>query len=136
MKDGDARVIALHKRHYSRREYKDGRDHKRIVGPGARMVLLSQDCRELFIWRKFIDASGQQGLNCSIFRNEGNRLSSEVILEAEELARQRWPTERFYTYVNSKRIKSSNAGCCFKKAGWKVCGTTKGGLVILEKSVT
>lgn len=44
---------------------------------------MTVDCRALFAWRKFIDKSGQQGVNCSIFRNEGPELSSELIIEAD-----------------------------------------------------
>ncbi len=97
------------------------------------MVLMNGDCTALFVWRKFIDDSGQQGVNCAVFRNEGPVLSSTLILEAEQLAWGRWPGERLYTYVAPQSIRSTNPGCCFKAAGWRRCGQTKGGLVILEK---
>ena len=96
------------------------------------MVLLTNEADALFVWRKFIDDSGQQGVNCAVFRNEGPILSSLLILEAVKLAQIRWPMERLYTYVNPQKIKSTNPGYCFICAGWKVCGKTKGGLVILE----
>ena len=97
------------------------------------MVLITQQCDALFIWRKFISLDHQEGVNCAVFRNESKLLSSELILQAEELARMRWPTERFYTYVNGAKIRSSNPGYCFIKAGWRKCGLTKGGLIVLEK---
>ena len=141
VKDGDPRAYALMKNHYSFQSYKDGRrqnlsyrNRHLFVGPGQKMVLMTVDCRALFVWRKFIDKSGQQGINCAVFHNSGNELSSELIIEAEQLAWQRWPAERLYTYVNSKKIKSRNPGYCFKMAGWQVCGETKvNKLVILEK---
>ena len=69
-----------------------------------------------------------------IGRNEGQRLSSELILEAEALAWSKWPGERFYTYVDPRKIKSKNPGFCFLKAGWRKCGITKvNKLLILEK---
>lgn len=72
-------------------------------------------------------------LNCAVFRNENKKLlSSALIKEAVAIALKRWPGERLYTYVNAKKIKSSNPGYCFKAANWKYCGKTKGGLVILE----
>src|SRR5271157_5596767 len=92
--DGDVTGRWLVNRHYSARHYKDGRNTKRFVGPGYKMVLMTSDGKALFVWKKFIDASGQTGLNCSIFRNEGPYLSSSLILEAEQLAWQRWPGER------------------------------------------
>lgn len=139
--DGDPRGFDLMKRHYSFHPYTDGRrqdpsyrNRYKFVGPGERIVLLTVDCSALFVWKKFIDASGQKGINCAVFRNESNILSSTLILEAEQLAWTRWPNEqRLYTYVSPKRIRSINPGCCFKKAGWRVCGKTKNGLVILEK---
>ena len=97
------------------------------------MVLLTQENNALFVWKKFIDASGQQGVNCAVFRNEGTIKSSALIEEAVELAQRRWPGERLYTYVNAKKIRSTNPGYCFIKAGWKKYGLTKGGLVILER---
>lgn len=143
-RDGDPRVFALMQRHYSYREYADGRRRNpanpnrfQVVGPGEKMVLLTADCRALFIWRWFIDDSGQKGVCCAAFRNEGDELSSRLILEAEALAWRRWPGERLYTYVNPARVRSSNPGFCFLKAGWRRCGETKvKGLIILEKLPT
>jgi hypothetical protein len=135
VRDGDAVARGLIKRHYSYHHYRDNRSRALFVGPGEKMVLLIQDCSALFIWRKFISDDGQRGVNCAVFRNEGTHLSSMLILEAEQLAWQRWPGERLYTYVSPPDIKSVNPGYCFKRAGWRVCGKTKSrGLVILEKS--
>jgi hypothetical protein len=134
VKDGDASARSLFNRHYSRHFYADGRKPKLFVGPGSKMVLMTSDGTALFVWRKFISGDGQQGVNCAIFRNEGRILSSELILEAEKLAWQRWPNERLYTYVNPKSIKSNNPGYCFIKAGWMKIGITKvNKLIILEK---
>ena len=57
-----------------------------------------------------------------------------MILAAEQLAWERWPGERFYTYVNARKVVSCNPGYCFLVAGWRRCGITKRNrLVILEK---
>jgi hypothetical protein len=132
-KDGDKNALALYERHYSAYHYRDGRERKLFCGPGEKMVLLTDNNDALFVWRKFIDDSGQRGINCAVFRNEGGILSSLLIREAMNHAWRRWPGERFYTYVNQKKIRSINPGYCFLMAGWKKCGKTKGGLVILEK---
>ena len=132
VKDGNPIALELYLRHYSAKHYRDGRDRKLFVGPGEKLVLLTKDNKAVFVWRKFIDDSGQKGINCSIFRNEGSIKSSLLIQEAVEIARKRWTNERFYTYVNPKKIKSVNPGYCFKAAGWNYCGKTKGGLIILE----
>ena len=119
VKDGDPTARNIFSRHYSRYLYADGRKPKLFVGPGEKMVLLTTDGTALFVWRKFIDDSGQQGVNCAVFRNEGNILSSSLILEAEQIAWKRWPGERLYTYVAPKKIKSTNPGYCFLQARWK-----------------
>lgn len=134
VKDGDPAARSIFNRHYSRHWYADGRRPKLFVGPGEKLVLMTTDRKALFVWRKFISKDDQTGINCAIFRNESGHLSSDLIREAEAIAWERWPGERLYTYVNAKRIRSTNPGYCFKKAGWKTCGTTKRFcLVILEK---
>ena len=134
VRDGNPSAWVLFQRHYSKYHYKDGRNPRRFVGPGERIVLVTQDGLALFVWRKFIDASGQKGVNCSVFRNEGPVLSSRLILAAEKWAQARWPGERLYTYVNARKIKSTNPGYCFLMAGWEKCGITKTRkLIILEK---
>lgn len=132
VKDGNPIALDIYNRHYSARVYRDGRERKLFCGPGEKMVLLTVNNDALFVWRKFIDDSGQRGVNCAVFRNEGDVASSILIMEAVELARRRWPDERFYTYVNPKKIRSTNPGYCFRVAGWKKCGMTKGGLVVFE----
>lgn len=134
-RDGDAGARSVYDRHYSRIRYADGRQPKLFVGPGQKTVLITEDGKAIFVWRKFKDASGQSGVNCAVFRNEGSILSSLLILDAEEIAWKRWPGERLYTYVQSKSIRSTNPGSCFKHAGWRACGITKWNkLTILEKS--
>lgn len=89
-------------------------------------------CEAVFAWRKFIDDSGQRGVNCAVFRNESPHRSSDMIREAMSLAWQRWPGDRLFTMVNSAKIRSTNPGYCFLMAGWRKCGYTKGGLLVLE----
>jgi len=97
-------------------------------------VLITENGDALWVWRKYKSDDGQEGVNCAVFRNESDVLSSILILDAETVAASRWPGKRLFTYVNPKRIRSTNPGACFKRAGWKVFGRTKrNGLVILEK---
>jgi len=109
-----ARMIA--DRHYSRQSVGD----KQFVGPGHTMVLLSYDNKALFVWRfSGYRDDGQDGVECAIFRNEGELKSSDLILEAEQFAWVRWPDKRLFTYVDGEKIKSTYPGFCFKCAGWK-----------------
>lgn len=134
IKDGDRFAREMFQRHYSYRPYVDGRKPKLFCGPGEKMVLMTVNGRALLVWRKFISGDGQQGVNCAVFRNESDILSSQLILEAEKRAWERWPEERLYTYVNPRKIKSTNPGYCFQMAEWRKCGITKHNrLIILEK---
>jgi hypothetical protein len=139
-RDCDPWAFDLFRRHYSYREYADGRrDDPRysnrwsFLGPGDKTVLLTPTYDALFAWRKFKDDSGQQGVNCAVFRNEGPTRSSELILAAEDFATNRWPGQRVYTYVDPTKVASSNPGYCFLMAGWRKCGTTASGLIVLDK---
>jgi hypothetical protein len=67
------------------------------------------------------------------FRNESQIQSSTLISQADAIADAVWPGERHYTYVNAKKIKSTNPGYCFLKAGWTRRGATQGGLIILDR---
>jgi site-specific DNA-cytosine methylase len=131
-KDGDPLGYELYRRHYSAAKNPKPKQ-RQFVGPGEKLVLLGSDGKALWAWRKFIDDSGQTGVNCAVFRNESGHLSSWLVSEAVGWAWARWPGERLYTYVDAKAIRSRNPGCCFKAAGWRECGTTKKGLIVLEK---
>ena len=132
--DGDEYCLELYERHYSCKTYADGRKRKLFVGPGEKLVLRTWKADAMFVWRKFVDDSGQKGINCAVFRNESQIQSSKLIQEADAIADAIWPNQRHYTFVNAQKIKSNNAGYCFKRAGWKVYGETKiNKLIILEK---
>jgi hypothetical protein len=133
--DGNATAAALFDRHYSRNPA--ARGDPRVAGPGEKTVLLTPCARALFVWRRFVskDPTAAAGdVNCAIFRNEGAGRSSDLIRAAMALAWARWPGARLYTYVNPRRVRSSNQGCCFKAAGWRACGITKTRrLLVLER---
>ena len=131
--DGEPELRALYERHYSCYKYKDGRIVKLFCGPGEKIVLTLPKRDALFVWRNFIDDSGQTGINCAVFRNESKHLSSDLVREADSIADFCWPGERHYTYVRASAVKSKNPGWCFICAGWTHCGRTKAGLFILER---
>lgn len=132
-KDGDRTVWALYERHYSARKYNDGRQRKLFCGPGEKIVLRTKTGDAGFVWRRFIDRSGQEGVNCSFFRNEGGTLSSQLIRQADAVADFIWPGRRHYTYVSAAHVRSRNPGFCFRCAGWRRTGLTKSGLIIFER---
>jgi hypothetical protein len=132
-RDGDRTCLALYERHYSAHRYADGRVRTIFVGPGEKVCLRTQSGDALFVWRKFVDDSGQLGVNCAVFRNEGPALSSLLIRQADAIADHVWPCERHYTYVRAEAVRSANPGYCFLAAGWNRCGRTKAGLHVLER---
>jgi hypothetical protein len=82
-RDGDPRALALYLRHYSYRTKRNRtvRGNRTFVGPGQSIVLLTTSCDALFVWRhQVIDRLDHQiGVECCIFRNEGQELSSSLI---------------------------------------------------------
>ena len=133
-KDGDTDCLALYERHYSAYRYRDGRVRSLFAGPGEKIVLRTERADAFFVWRNFIDASGQAGINCAAFRNESRHRSSELIRQADEIADFAWACRRHYTYVNAEKVRSSNPGFCFIAAGWRRLDLRTGsGKLILER---
>jgi hypothetical protein len=133
----DARAAALYRRHYSaEKNARAGIRDLDFMGPGETMVLLTGDCRALFAWQHNTTPrlDGQAGVICTVLRNEGPNLSSDLIREACALAWTRWPGERLFTYVWPVKIRSTNPGACFRHAGWRRCGQNADGrLILLER---
>jgi hypothetical protein len=113
----DPEMAMLADRHYSRRTV----GARQFLYNGRKIVIRDAAGDVLFGWM-FPDADmrmdGQTGYNCAIFRNESRRRSSDIILECEAIAIERWGLRRMYTYVNPAKIASVNPGYCFKQAGW------------------
>jgi hypothetical protein len=138
----DPRAISLYLRHYSaKKNHRPGRRLRNFVGPGEPMVLLTADCAAAFcwLWNTVERWDGQTGVCCTLFRNEGPILSSDLIREANHLAWQRWPGRRLFTYVDPSEIQSANPGYCFKRAGYRLVRDAEGkpatstrGLLIFE----
>jgi hypothetical protein len=128
----DIELCWLADRHYSRKKHGSAQ----FVGPGRQLVLRDALGDIVFAWLWAYDnmrLDGQTGYNCTIFRNESSRRSSEVILEAEQAAIRRWGPNRMFTYINSMKIRSPNPGYCFKVAGWRYAGQSQTGLHLLVK---
>lgn len=82
---------------------------------------------------------------CSLFRNESDHLSSELIIEAIQATRwyhtqsPSWVCDPeppgMITFVRPEAIKSKNPGYCYQCAGFKKVGHTRGGLPALWMSI-
>lgn len=128
----DPEMAAMADRHYSRRTV----GARQFCYAGRKLVLRDTRGDVLFVWMWPLDElrmDKQTGYNCAIFRNESPRLSSEIIAEAEQAAYAKWGLNRVYTYVDGRKIRSSNPGYCFQRAGWHKAGLSRGGLTLLIK---
>lgn len=120
----DAEMAALADRHYSRRTV----GARQFLYSGRKLVLRDTAGQVLFGWvypDPMLRMDGQTGYNCAIFRNESKRRSSDILLEAEKAAFQKWGPNRLYTYIDPRRTKTIKfrgrriVGFSFRKAGWK-----------------
>ena len=73
------------------------------------------------------------GPMCSVFRNEGQVLSSTLILEAEQAAWARWPGVTLWTYVDPRCVVSGLPGRRLTRARWKHAGESKAGRLLFCK---
>ena len=138
----DPWAAALADRHYSRRKV----GSPQFMPPGQTVVLLEREGRAVFGWWRPHPDSGLEAMNgldgwtCTIFRNESLVLSSHLILEAEaalfETGVDCGP-DGLLTYVWDARVRSTNPGCCFKRAGWRAIGRSADDRkTLLQKVVT
>lgn len=128
--DQECRMLA--DRHYSRRTV----GARQFAYSGRKLVLRNTEGSVLFVWMwpdETMRMDAQVGYNCAMFRNESRRRSSEIIIEAESMAIEKWGPNRMYTYVDRKKILSANPGYCFKMAGWRFAKLSQGGKHLLVK---
>lgn len=118
----DPAALALADRHYSRRRPGSGQ----LGPPGRKLVLVT--CCERAVWVSHwpyphLALDGLDAWRCSIFRNEGAGLSSELIAAAMALTARLWapiarPADGWVTWVDATKVASTHPGYCFKQAGW------------------
>jgi hypothetical protein len=120
----DAEMSMLADRHYSRRTI----GARQFLYSGRKLVLRNTEGTVLVGWvypDPKMRMDGQTGINCAIFRNESHRKASEILLEAEMLAFEKWGCQRLYTYIDPDKTKAIYrhgqrvVGWSFRKAGWK-----------------
>ena len=138
--DGEMSIFA--DGHYSRRTP----GARQFAYSGRKLVLRNTQGSVLFVWmfpdpEKVERMDGQTGFYCSLFRNESSRRASDIILEAETWAFEKWGPNRMFTYVDSRKIRSVKVhgkpcpGFCFIKAGWKHAGFSKNGKHLFVKEI-
>jgi hypothetical protein len=127
-------AVAIADRHYNRQ--KPGTPQ--FVPPGRCLVLIADDVSALWVtsfpFAQYVKHAWAGAWVNSLFRNEGNYLSSELIRQAIAATLWRWPCPPLgmITFVDASKIRGTNPGYCYLKAGFKRVGHTVGGLVALQ----
>lgn len=132
--DPEVRVMA--DRHYNRQSI----GASNFTPPGRCMVLKTAPLKAFWVtsfpFAEYVKHQWAGAWVCSAFRNEGAGLSSALIVEAVACTRGFFgepPRLGMITFVDpNKTIHKRDPGRCFRKAGFKPCGTTVGGLVALQ----
>ena len=130
----DPAAVDIANRHYNRQ--KPGTPQ--FVPPGRCLVFLSSDNRAVWVtswpFAEYVKHEWAGAWVNSLFRNEGQYLSSELIRQAIAASRFFWqpPALGLITFVDASKIRSTNPGYCYLRAGFHRVGETKGGLVALQ----
>lgn len=136
----DVRARKLADRHYSRRQIGTPQ-----FAPAAKrtLVLLWHDDTAVWVSQapeyRMARTGGVREIRewvCTLFRNEGAGLSSDLIRLAVGHTANTWgevPAGGFVTFVDPDRTRHKrDPGRCFRKAGWLPDGITGGGYVRLR----
>jgi hypothetical protein len=126
----DPLALPLANAHYPRQTHAS----PQFVAPGSCLVLRTEDRRALWVtlWQRpeYTDHAWPGAWVCSLFRNEGAGLSSELIREAVAATRWRYgtpPAAGMVTFVDASQVRSPNPGYCFRCAGFVRVGETASG---------
>lgn len=125
----DPRALPLADRHYNRQKI----GAPQFVPPGRSVVLLTEPADALWVssWplEQYTRHAWAGAWVCSLFRNEGPDLSSELIAEAVAATRSAWgepPVLGMVTFVDQTKVRRKrDPGRCFIRAGFEVAGRTK-----------
>lgn len=128
-----ARAIA--DRHYNRQSI----GAVGFVPPGRCLVLVTEDYGALWVtsfpFAQYVKHQWAGAWVCSAFRRESGPLASDLIRDALAATRWKWGDNPLgmITFIDrSKVIHKRDPGRCYRKAGFREVGETKGGLLALH----
>jgi hypothetical protein len=131
----DPRAVPIADRHYNRQHV----GSPQFVPPGRCLVLLTESADALWVtsfpFAKYVKHAWAGAWINSMFRNESSVLSSDLIREAVAITRTRWevPELGMVTFVDSSKVRRKrDPGRCYRRAGFRVVGHTRGGLLALQ----
>ena len=118
-RDRAARELA--DRHYSRRTV--GADQ--FIYAGRAIVLRDAARSAVFAWLHPLDEfrdDGRFGFHNVLFRNEGPRRSSDLILDAELWALELWGPGQAWTFVDPRHVRRSESRLLLQGGGLAIRG--------------
>lgn len=133
----DPAGVVIADRHYNRQKV----GSPQFVPPGRCLVLLTHDRSALWVtsWPKaeYVQHAWAGAWMNSLFRREGgDHLASDLIRWAVAHTRAKWPEVPalgMVTFVDAGKVeRKRQPGRCYIKAGFEICGKTKGGLLALQ----
>jgi len=138
VRTSDWRLRALRDRHYA-----GGVGGLTVGQPGRRLAFVTFDGTAGWVshWPRPELASHGYGdaYVCTLFRKECPGLASAMIEAALVLTEQRWgapPDGGWLTFVDATKVRHKrDPGRCFRRAGFRVVGSTKDrGLIVLQRT--
>jgi hypothetical protein len=132
----DPRALPLADRHYNRRKI----GSPQFVPPGRNIVLLTPEADALWVtswpFAEYVRHAWPGAWVNSLFRNEGPLLASELIREAVAATRHHFgepPELGLVSFVNEKKVRPNRTpGRVYLRAGFRLVGRTKGGLLAFQ----
>jgi len=135
----DPRARAVADRHYNRQNP----GATGFVPPGKCLVLYAEVEGREALWissapdPRFVHHRWPGAWVCTAFRNEGVGRSSDLIREALAATIEAWgppPLAGMLTFIDPAKTEPKELpGWCFRRAGFKDAGFSKGGLLALVK---
>lgn len=131
----DPSALPLANRHYNRQTP----DSPQFVPPGKCLILLAgtpADALWVTSWPEFARHAWVGAWVNTLFRNESEALSSDLIAMAVSASRGKWepPENGIITFVDASKVRHKrDPGRCYRKADWKHVGYTQGGLYTFQQ---
>ncbi len=128
----DPAACLMADRHYSRQKI----GSPQFVPPGRCLVLRADTRTGSALWAtswpfaEYVKHAWAGAWVCSMFRNEGAALASDLIRQAVSATRWHYgcsPKLGMITFVLPSAIRSTNPGYCYQMAGWRRVGSAKDG---------
>lgn len=131
----DPKAVPVADRHYNRQKV----GAAQFVPPGRCIVLVTGDRAALWVssfpQAEYVQHAWAGAVMNSLFRREGGPVrASDLIRAAVAATRAEWepPPLGMVSFVDPTKVRSANPGYCYRMAGFRLAGRTKGGLLVWQ----